>query len=174
MNKILRNATLAAAVAASLSVGTPADAAPIGGAFVGEASINCFGCGSSTGTAELCAEGYVHPTAVVTACVDPNKVAGWATSGHVNPLPINPNLFASYTVAEPAGATCVVTGTASGTTTGVVNVTFNWTRLGAVAVISTSGDVNGSGLGVFVVTEPQGIPCGGPVTAVVAGVLLGV
>ena len=114
-----------------------------GGAFSGNARIACFGCGVSNGTASL------------------------------QFLPLLASATATYTVNEPVGATCVITGSASGTVTGAVNVSFNWTRVGATAVITTTGDVNGAGVAGFVVTSPVGNPCGGAVTAQVAGVVTG-
>lgn len=155
MKKILRTLGMSAAIAGSLGLGTtPANAAG-GGVFTGTASINCFGCGTSTGTADLCVVVWVN-----------DDDAGVCVTGI--------NTTATYTVAEPAGATCVATGTANGTTTGVIDVIFDWTRVGAVAVISTSGDINGSGVAAFKVTSPVGVPCGGPVTAQVVGAVIGV
>jgi hypothetical protein len=152
MKAFLRTTVAVAAAAASIAmVGTPADAA---GAvvFTGTANIDCFGCGVSTGTAEL--------TGVGTLLDPANPVLTGAAT-------------ANYTVNEPDGATCVVTGAASGTVTGAVDLSFNWTRVGAVAVITTSGDVEGAGVALFVVTSPVGNPCGGPVTAQVVGVAAG-
>ncbi len=144
MKAILRSAVVVAAAASSIAmISTPANAAGAV-AFTGTAHIDCFGCGSSTGTADLTGVG-TH--------------SGAAT--------------ANFTVFEPEGATCVVTGSASGTVTGAVNVVFNWTRVGATAVITTSGDINGAGVAAFVVTSPVGNPCGGPVTASVVGAVAG-
>lgn len=117
--------------------------------FDGTAHIDCFACGTSSGTASLSALGV------------------W-----LNGQPISGPVDATFTAFGSPG-TCPVTGTASGSTTGAVNVNFNWTRLGAVAVITTSGDINGFGVATFTVTEPIGVPCGGPVDATVAGVITG-
>jgi hypothetical protein len=71
---------------------------------------------------------------------------------------------------------CVITGSADGTTSGeLATVTFHWLRVGAVAVISTTGEITGAGVAAFAVTSPAlpRIPCGGPVDADVAGVLVG-
>ena len=118
--------------------------APSALAFQGTASIDCFGCGVSQGTAEL----------TLTSL-------GFTGSAH-----------ADYTVTEGTGVTCVVTGSASGTTTGDVNVSFNWLRVGATAVITTTGDIDGVGLAGFV-AHVSGLPCGAAITADVAGVVAG-
>lgn len=115
-----------------------------GAAFTGEAAINCFGCGVSTGTADL--------TVISTGGMG--------------------SAFATYTVFE-SPAQCPVTGSATGSTTGSVVVDFNWTRVGATAVITTTGDINGGGVAAFAVTNPLGNPCGGPVTAAVVGAIAG-
>jgi hypothetical protein len=164
MNKALRMLGLAATLTASMAVSTTSASATGGaGTFVGTASINCFGCGDSAGTAKLCVTG-VKVVAGPVAIVDPCVTAATGGAG---------NVTASYTVHEDTGAGCVVSGTASGTTTGAVNVAFNWTRVGAVAVISTTGDINGAGVAAFVVTSPAGLPCGGAVSALVVGALAG-
>jgi hypothetical protein len=150
MKAFLRTAVVVAAAASSIAmISTPVNAAGAG-AYTGTANIDCFGCGVSTGTACLNLTGVYN--------------------GYVA---VNGQACATYTVNEPAGVTCVVTGSASGTVTGVVNVSFNWTRVGATAVITTSGDINGAGVAAFVVTSPVGNPCGGAVTAQVAGVIVG-
>ena len=116
--------------------------------FYGEAAIDCFGCGVSSGTAAL----WVAPA-----------VPGLDA----------PNTFATYTVIE-IPSQCPITGSATGSTTGAMNVTFSWTRVGATALITTTGDVNGGGAAGFVVTDPVGNPCGGPVRAQVVGAIAGV
>jgi hypothetical protein len=152
LKNILRSAVLAASVAATVAGGmTPASAA-VGDAvaFVGTAHINCFGCGDSTGTASLTGVG----------------VAGGAV--------VNGAAHASYSVNESAASPgCVISGTASGSVTGAIAVQFNWSRVGAVAVISTTGDIDGTGVAAFAVTSPAGNPCGGAVDAVVAGAIVG-
>lgn len=155
--RIGRGLVAAAMVAAGVALpATPAsayicvDLGPGGVAcvwFLGTANIACFGCGTSSGTASLSATGVAHGGVIV--------------GGAVN---------ATYTVVEDNDpTTCVISGTATGTTTGAVSVSFNWTRVGAVAVITTSGDINGAGLAAFVVTSPAGIPCRSAVTAAVTG-----
>jgi hypothetical protein len=150
LKAILRTAVVAAGMATALATSMmPANAA---GAvvFTGTADIACFGCGTSSGTAELTGVGVT--------------TGGGAVNGSAH---------ASYTVQEDAGVNCVITGTASGTVTGSVNVSFNWTRVGAVAVISTTGDINGAGVAAFVVTSPVGLPCGAHVSATVVGAVAG-
>ena len=154
MRKILRGALLATGAAALVVTGAaPAHAVDVV-VFAGTAHINCFGCGTSTGTGSFCAYAKVHyPPPSADVCV---------------------GFTSAYTVAEGTGVTCVVTGSADGTTSGPgLNTTFHWTRVGATAVISVVGDINGSGVAGFVVTSPAGIPCGGPVDAEVVGAVAG-
>jgi hypothetical protein len=149
LKAILRTAVVVAGLATAVATSiTPASAATGAIAFVGDAHITCFGCGDSGGTANLTGAG----------------VGGSASTGTAT---------ATYTVHEDTGAGCIVSGTASGNVVGVVNVDFNWTRVGAVAVISTTGDINGQGVAAFVVTSPIGNPCGGAVSAEVAGAVAG-
>jgi hypothetical protein len=146
---ILRKAVLAVGAAATIATGTtPASADPGAVAFIGTATIACFGCGVSQGSADL----------TVTGTANGRVVSGPA--------------HAVYTVSEVS--VCSVQGRAEGTVTGTVNVTFLWVRYGATAVISTAGDVNGSGVGTFVITGPLGLPCGSSVAAVVSGTVTGV
>jgi hypothetical protein len=149
VNVILRSAVLAIGAAATIATGaTPASAAPGAVAFLGTATIDCFGCGLSQGTADLAVLGVVN---------------GGAASGAAH---------AVYTVT-PTG-NCLVSGVAEGTVTGAVNVAFTWVRVGAVAVISTAGDINGTGVGTFVITDPIGVPCGARnVRAIVSGTVIG-
>ncbi len=131
------------------------DPCPYGGdgsgaaAFTGNAHINCFGCGSSTGTASLSVAGIVG-----TTFVDGSESA-------------------SFTVVEGTGPTCVISGSASGSATGALNLSFTWTRLGAVAVVTTVGDIDGAGLATFVVTSPVGNPCGRSADVSVVGSIAG-
>lgn len=149
MKAILRSAVLAAGVASTLAMTAVPSSAQGAGVFTGEASINCFGCGVSSGTATLSVTGEVNGVAQVGASAS-----------------------ATYTVTE-IPSQCPVTGSANGTVSGAVNVTFAWTRVGATALITTSGDINGGGTAVFAVTSPVGNPCGGPVTANFAGAVAG-
>jgi hypothetical protein len=148
----MRRTSLVSLAAAALAYGTvaapPASAAPGGVAFLGTANIQCFGCANSQGNASLTVAG---------------TVGGSLASGSAT---------ATYT-GGPAGLSCLVSGNASGSVSGAVNLDFFWTRVGAVAVISTSGDITGQGVATFVVTSPLGIPCGTSVTAQVAGTVFG-
>jgi hypothetical protein len=152
LKAILRSAVLAASVAAGLTMSmAPAHAvAPEAIVFTGTAHINCFGCGSSTGSAKL-------------------ALAGTRTDAMAT---------ASYTVQEDPGVSCVITGSADGTVTSTsigATVSFHWLRVGAVAVITTGGAITGAAVAGFAVTSPAlpSVPCGGPVDADVAGVLVG-
>src|SRR6266700_852501 len=111
---------MAAALATTM---IPANATAGAGAFEGTASIGCFGCGTSTGTADLCVTGVeVNAGPVIigpAVCVTGIPVVG------------TPNVHADYTVAEGTGVGCVVSGTATGTFTGALNGNFTWTRVGA-------------------------------------------
>jgi hypothetical protein len=116
--------------------------------FTGTMSIQCFGCGWSPGSLIGEANGVANGQPVVNGPV----------SG-------------AFGTVEPA-AMCPLLGNASGTMTlpvlGPVN--FLWTRDGAAVVIefTTATGVHGVGVGTFVVV---GNPCGGPVTATIAGIL---
>jgi hypothetical protein len=140
---ILRSAVLAATAATSIAMmGSPASAQDVV-VFTADATIACFGCGPSTGTAHL------------------TTVAG-TISGEAD---------ADFDLNEPP-ATCPVTGDANGTVSGDINVTFGWVRVGAIAVITTNGDITGAGVAAFTV---EGNPCGGAnVHASVVGAVAGV
>ncbi|HVF04107.1 MAG TPA: hypothetical protein VNA20_04650 [Frankiaceae bacterium] len=139
MKAILRSAVLAATAATALAMTTaPANAAGAV-AFTGEATINCFGCGPSSGSANLAVTGTVNGTTQV------------ATHGSWNAT-------AGFSVNEPS-ATCPATGSASGSVSGAgFTVTFNWTRVGATAVITTAGHINGGGSAAF--KADAALPCG--------------
>jgi hypothetical protein len=184
MRNALRLAAVAAALAGSAVFGgTPASAVGVGGGiFEGYAHIDCFGCGAGHGTAELCVTGAavspVPPPPPPSVRVFGPQVCLPPDGPVIPPVPPTtpgptPNTSATYSVQEDGGANCVITGSATGTTTGAVNTVFNWTRIGAVAVISTTGDINGQGVAAFIVTSPKGLPCGGAVEAYVAGALVG-
>ncbi|MDQ1705134.1 MAG: hypothetical protein QOF18_1500 [Frankiaceae bacterium] len=150
MKRIMRSAVLASAGIASIALGTSSPAfAATEGAFNGTAHINCFGCGTSTGTAAL----------KVTGAIGTKKVIQGAVSS-------------SYTVVEAKG-TCPAVGSATGSFSGAINGTFTWTRVGATAVLTTAGGIKGDGIAAFAVTQPKGLPCGGPVTATVVGSVAG-
>jgi hypothetical protein len=145
---------LAAATMAVLPV-QPARAVPIGCrwdpsgvecrlVFTGTAHITCFGCGVSSGVADL----------TVTT-----------------PLGSGP-VHATFTVVQSAN-TCPLNGTANGSFTGYLDGTFTWTRMGATAVITTSGDITGTGTAAFAPTD-LGNPCGNTwVGVTVAGAITG-
>ena len=135
--------------AAAAAVGVTAAPASAEGALVltGSAEIACFGCGASQGSAQLTVAG-VH---------DGTVIAGPIT--------------ARYVAQEGGGATCAVSGVAQGSYSGVLSGEFSWTRVGAVAVVSLTGEHNGAGVVGFLVTSPLGAPCGQPITATLAGVV---
>lgn len=148
-----RGTAFAAGLAATVALGVP-PAAATGGAvtFDGTAFVWCFGCGTTTGSAEL-------------------DVSGALADGTVL---VDAPVHASYVAQQPNDPiTCLITGTAQGTTGGAVSVSFNWTRVGAWAVITTQGDINGMGTALFVITDPIGIPCRTYVWAHVTGTVFG-
>jgi hypothetical protein len=168
LKKILRSAVLVAGIATGLILGSTSANAAGAGVFTGDVSLNGFGVGSSTGEAWLCVVGAFAPPPTVATAVGPcTSVTGHAAS----------NVHATFDLNEPS-ASCPATGTAVGSVTGAVTGNFTWTRVGAVAVISTSGGSLGTGVGVaaFAVTSPVGNPCntaaGTTVKATVAGALV--
>jgi hypothetical protein len=147
-----------ALAATALTALTPSPASAAGSVtFDGDVVIDCFGCGASNGSGTLCVNGTVDNGRPVV-CLP----------GTAN----DPNVSTTFVVNGPA-ITCQLTGDAAGTTAGDVNVSFEWIRVGATAVITTSGDIDGSGTATFTVTSPPGNPCGMPVTAHVTGTVTG-
>lgn len=158
--KILRSAIVVAGAAASVLMSTAPGNTATAAAFSGTAEIGCFGCGEygpDGNAADFTVAGTIQ-----------NEVGtgtGWAT----------------FTVTEPTGAACVVSGSAQGeihidgtSVTGAtidIDASFTWTRVGATAVVSVPGV--GTGAAAFKVTEPVGNPCGGAVSASFAGAIAG-
>ena len=147
----------------SLSVGpSPASAVPATLVFTGWVDVDCFGCGvPSPCHADLNILALTH-----TGTAEAN----WTADGSAG--------VGACTAVQPLGLLCLVTGTANGTvvgTAGTVNglvLNFNWTRVGAVAVITVSGSTTGTGTAAFVVA---GLVCGGAMHgATVAGAVAGV
>ena len=156
MRSLLRNAVLAGAVGVTTMAGTsPASADPSVLTFVGNVYVDCFGCAGTSGTAALTLAGTFGTTLVVGQ-------------------PAAATFDAAYPPVIPGVAGCLVFGVANGTmTSGGISVDFTWTRVGAVAVITTSGDVDGAGTALFAVTDPLGVPCSQRVTATVVGAIGG-
>lgn len=161
MKAILRNVVLGATAAVTAMTMSTAPANAAGAVtFTGGATINCFGCGPSSGKAFLCINGqigshtYVHVDVPCTAS--------------------NANADASFSLNEPA-ATCPATGSANGTVKtrdGNHTITFAWTRVAGSAVITTAGDIAGGGSAAFAPDSP--LPCNGTnVTATFAGSVAG-
>lgn len=160
--KILRSAIVAAAAASSILMTTTPASAATAGVFHGDAEIGCFGCG------------VYGPT---------GNVADFTVAGTVNDKVGTGTGYAQYTVTEGTDSACIISGTADGKIFITVNAVtgetddyesdFAWTRTGNVAVVTVSGEVNGTASAVFVVVEPHGNPCGGPVEAKFAGVIVG-
>jgi hypothetical protein len=136
--RILRSALVVGALAASVTAGvSPASATPGG-------SVTCTG----TVTLPTFGQGPDHVTNAHLSCTG---VIGTTTFN-------NATATVNFDYNEPS-ATCPATGTASGTVTlGSYTVSFTWTRVGATAAITTTGAIDGGGVGVFVVA---GNPCGG-------------
>ncbi len=136
----------------TLSVGTaPGHAAPGAPTYTGVDHVTWFGCGPTTGAADLC----------LTGCFRGSVRLG-CTVAH-----------ATFTAQECTGVDCVISGTATGSVTGGIALSVNWTRLGALAVVTTTGDVNGARYAALEVVGPSGLPCGGPLDARFAGFLVG-
>ncbi len=183
MRTALRLIGLVAALAPTIGTpGAPASAmARSGGAVLFEAAvhINCFGCGDSNGTASFCVTGTANGSAFAGCGYEGQHHRGRRAV-------IGGGGVATYTVHEDnaIGVECVISGTANGTSatsgtalgrmSGAISGTFTWTRVGAVALMATAGDINGVGTAVFAVTSPVGPPCGGAVDAVAIGQISGV
>lgn len=152
--KILRSAIVAAGAASAILMSTTPASAATAAVFKGSAEIGCFGCGTygpAGNSASFTVWGVVQnqPT-------EPTGAGGSAT----------------FTVTEPVGALCVVSGSAQGEITlGGITADFTWTRFGATAVVSVNGV--GTGAAAFKVTTPVGNPCGGAVKAEFAGAIVG-
>jgi hypothetical protein len=179
MRKALLTTGLAAALAAiTTAIGMIPASAVSAGVFEGTATIDCFGCGDSQGTAALCLTGVAadEPDGGVPPTPPPVPTPEPTLAGPSVCLPDSlgsvggPNVSATYTVHEGTDVDCVISGSAEGTTTGAVVTSFNWNRVGAVAQINTSSA--GNGVALFVVTGPAGLPCGAHnLTAYVVGEL---
>jgi hypothetical protein len=156
-----------AATALSTALSTPAASAVPGAIeFQAAVRIDCFGCGDSIGSASLCTV-FVSTPSGASVCAGAMTEFVSVTAG--------PASEATFTVHEGTGIDCVISGTAEGDVFGAVNVTFTWTRVGAFALISTSGEINGSGVALFVITGPAGLPCGATnLTATVSGLVYAV
>lgn len=157
MKNVLRNAVLVAGASATMFL--PGSASATSAAqFTGTATIGCFGCGT-----------YGPAGNSATFCVN-----GVVNNVNVTCVPGTTNGTATFTVTEPVGATCVVSGTATGTitVTGVGSAGFTWNRTGPHARVTVSAWGSTAEV-VFNVTSPVGNPCGGPVTAVFSGTLTG-
>lgn len=151
MKNILRSSILVAGAAAAMLIpSTPASAANAA-VVVGSATIGCFGCGTY---------GPAGNSASFTAAGTVNGVTAAGAAGS-----------ATFTVTEPVGATCVVSGSATGTISvdGVGSTGFTWSRTGAYANVVTAW---GNAHVAFAVTSPVGNPCGGAVTASFVGALV--
>lgn len=136
----------ALAAAAVLVPAAPAQAVPTAAVVDLQLVIACYGCGPSSGTLS-------------------------GTASGVGRVPLFGPVGGSFSFNGP-GATCPATGTASGTMSGSTwSANFNWTQVGAVGVVTTSGGVNGTGTIAFRV-EP-GNPCGGTNVRVDATMTLG-
>lgn len=164
MKKILRSTALVAGSAAAMLVPTTPASAASAAEFNGVANVGCFGCGTygpAGNDADFCVNGIVDDIPVTGGVyTDPTGTAEC-------------NGDATFTVNEPVGPTCVASGTANGTISveGVGSTTFNWTRVGATAVVTTGGW--GVADAIFHVTSPVGSPCGGAVIAEFSGTLQG-
>lgn len=126
---------------------------PLKFTFNGTATIGCYGCG------------WYGPagnslSAIATGIVDGRTF-------------VNAWMSATFTVDNPVGTTCIVSGAASGTMAigSVGTLSFTWTMTGSVLRIAyTMSDGSfGTATAAFLVTSPVGNPCGGAVTASFVG-----
>lgn len=182
MNKILRSTALVAGSVAALLVPSGQASAASSAEFNGVATVGCFGCGTygpAGNTAYFCVNGVIDArdghTHTVNGGVYNDPTGSTPCNGSTGGDGVSGHGSATYTVNEPVGPTCVASGTAEGsitvtTATGAHSTSFNWTRTGAHAVITTGW---GTGTAVFHVTSPVGSPCGQRVTADFAGALAG-
>lgn len=159
--KILRSAIVVAGAASSILMATTPSSAQTAGAFEGEAHIGCFGCG------------VYGPT---------GNGADFDVAGTINGNTGTGTGYAKFTVNEPPGIGCIISGSAEGEIHVDVNgtggsasydSTFSWGRAGAVAVITVTGDINGTATAAFKVTSPVGNPCNQAVQAQFAGAIVG-
>lgn len=146
----LRNAVTGCALAVGLAM--PAGPAQASGAvhFSGAAHIDCHGCGYSGGDATMSVTGTSNGVTLMAA-------------------PAN----ATFTAYAPYTPACMLSETVNGSAAGALDASFTWSRLGNVAVITTYGDITGSGTAVVTATSPLGLWCGGPVTFYFEGALGG-
>ncbi|MDQ1695116.1 MAG: hypothetical protein QOJ03_469, partial [Frankiaceae bacterium] len=144
---------LGLAVATTVLSANPAPAsAAAGGAFKGTLTINCFGCGASSGRATLKATGTIAGKRIVQA-----------------PLTMSFTFYSSL-------ATCPVQGQATGTYSGAADGYFgaNFGPTGATfGIVSFTGEINGVGTISLASTTPDVISCGQPLSATVVGEFAG-
>lgn len=77
-------------------------------------------------------------------------------NGVVNNSPVaDGRTHATFTAYSPPDNLCAL-DTATGTMTGALDVDFNWSRFGSIVLVTTTGDINGFGVGELV---PGGV-CG--------------
>jgi hypothetical protein len=146
MARITRVLAALATTAAVAAPAAPAQAAPAAFTFHGVAWEACYGCGATsggfTGTFTGVADGHVFTDARMTM---------------------------SFT-AETLPAPCFFGAVASGSltvsdATHTLRASINWYRsYYAAATVTLYGGINGAGTASYVVTQPVGVPCGGPVT----------
>lgn len=144
-------------VAAATAFATTLPAAPghalTAAVFAGTVQFGCFGCGT------------YGPAGNGLALSVSGVFAGQPVA--------NASLSATFTHISLVGVPwCLVSDSAQGEMGPGQPAAFTWTRAGAVAVLSVPGV--GTGVMAFHFTSPVGNPCGGPVTAQVAGGLVGV
>jgi hypothetical protein len=79
----------------------------------------------------------------------------WAVGSATGPV------SATFTYSHPS-ATCPVTEQIDGEFRGAFNAHFYWTRMGALALVTVTGDITGTGFGEVVLPTPYWQMCPGP------------
>jgi hypothetical protein len=145
-------AALAATAASLVVVLTPQSAdASAGGTVQGTMHFNCFGCGTTSGSADLRINGQIAGRQYIQARVT-----------------------ATFTAYE-SPLTCPTIGNAQGSFSGAWSGTFTWTRTGASVMVTTVGDVNGVSTLALVPVKPvvSVSPCGQALDLMVVGTFAG-
>lgn len=157
----MKRLVLAALLLVSGTYATPAHALGAG-AFTADVTLNGYGVGAGNGTARLCYTG-VNGLGLIVSTNLCTSITG--SSGA--------NVTANFNFNVPAGS-CPAVGNVAGAFAGAIAGNFNWTHVGAVAVIGgTSGAGVIVGVATFAVTSPLGNPCGTPITSTVKATAVG-
>ena len=151
---------------------SPMDASLFGALGSASATLGCVVGPCVTDRANVVAfEGAWHEDCFGCDMPAPGNAALTVTSAGTTYVEVGSPATATFVAAESSGVLCLVTGSAYGTISGAIDLYFNWTRLGAFAVLTVGGDFVGTGTGTFFTTATV---CGGPIDAHVTAQLAGV